>query len=101
MSACLPSDLALSVTYVPSTESTFAIIYGCNERQKQEIEKRVRVAGDRTKYPLLLLGVLAELERERLVSKADQLLDGFTLRSEHLENRLWNPSKDMNNEKTQ
>ncbi|KAI1773637.1 hypothetical protein F4818DRAFT_421211 [Hypoxylon cercidicola] len=101
MSACLPSDLALSITYVPSTESTFAIVYGCTEQQRKEIEKRVRAAGDRTKYPLLLLGVLAELERERLVAKADQLLDGFTLRSEHLENRLWNPSKDMNNEKTQ
>ncbi|KAI0156700.1 hypothetical protein GGR52DRAFT_197402 [Hypoxylon sp. FL1284] len=101
MSTYLPGDLALSVTYVPSTESTFAVLYGCNEQQKLEIEKRIRAAGDRARYPVLLLGLLAELERERLVSKADDLIDGFTLRSDHLENRQWNPSKDMSNEKTQ
>lgn len=101
MSAYLPSDLALSITYIPSTESTFAVMYGCNEQQMREVEKRARVAGDRLKYPLLLLGIFAELERDRLVAKADQLLDGFTIRSEHLENGLWDPTREMNNEKTQ
>lgn len=101
MSAYLPGDLALSVTYIPSTESTFAVMYGCNDQQMREVEKRARVAGDRLKYPLLLLGIFAELERDRLVAKADQLLDGFTIRSEHLENGLWDPTREMNNEKTQ
>lgn len=67
----------------------------------QEIETRIRSAGDRTKYPLLMIGIFVELERERLVSMADQLLDGFTLRSENLENGSWDPSIDMSKEKTQ
>ncbi|OTB11878.1 hypothetical protein K445DRAFT_321591 [Daldinia sp. EC12] len=101
MSKYLPGDLALSVTYIPSTESIFAVMYGCNKDQMQIIESRVRSAGDRTKYPLLMIGILVELEKERLVSMADHLLDGFTLRSEHLENGSWDPSVDMSKEKTQ
>ncbi|KAI0097135.1 hypothetical protein F4814DRAFT_128123 [Daldinia grandis] len=101
MSKYLPGDLALSVTYIPSTESVYAIMYGCNKNQMQEIETRIRSAGDRTKYPLLMIGIFVELERERLISIADQLLDGFTLRSENLENGSWDPSIDMSKEKTQ
>ncbi|KAI1642505.1 uncharacterized protein F4817DRAFT_294831 [Daldinia loculata] len=101
MSKYLPGDLALSVTYIPSTESIYAVMYGCNNNQMQEIETRIRSAGDRTKYPLLMIGIFVELERERLVSMADQLLDGFTLRSENLENGSWDPSIDMSKEKTQ
>ncbi|KAI0012555.1 hypothetical protein F4779DRAFT_568133 [Xylariaceae sp. FL0662B] len=101
MSAYLPGDLALSVTYIPSTESTFAVYYGCRESQMQAIEKRLQLLHDKAKYPLLAVGVFAELERERLVALADQLLDKFTLRSEHLENGSWDPSRDMSNAKTQ
>ncbi|KAI1373025.1 hypothetical protein F4677DRAFT_430786 [Hypoxylon crocopeplum] len=101
MSKYLPGDLALSATYVPSNESTFAVVYGCDEDQMQEIEKLVRLAGDKTKYPLLVIEIFAELERRRLVSMADQLLDGFTLRSEHLENGKWDPSTDMSSDKAQ
>ncbi|KAI2609183.1 hypothetical protein GGR54DRAFT_618761 [Hypoxylon sp. NC1633] len=99
MSKYLPRDLALSVTYVPSIESTFAVVYGCNEDQMQDFEKRIREAGDKTKYPLLLIEIFAELERERLVTMADDLVDSFTLRSEHLESGSWNPSTDMSNDK--
>ncbi|KAI1465106.1 uncharacterized protein F4812DRAFT_132311 [Daldinia caldariorum] len=97
----LSGDLALSVTYIPSTESIYTVMYGCNKDQIKKIESRVRSAGDRIKYPLSMIGILFELEKERLVSIADQLLDKFTLRSEHLENGSWDPSIDMNKEKTQ
>ncbi|CAJ2507581.1 Uu.00g087670.m01.CDS01 [Anthostomella pinea] len=100
-SAYLQNDLALSVTYKPSTGSIFCVVYGCNEQQIEAFMKRVRMAGDRVKYPLLMLGIFAEVERERLVGIADQLLDRFTLRSEHLENRPLDPSTDMNGANTQ
>ncbi|KAI1799225.1 hypothetical protein F4811DRAFT_123599 [Daldinia bambusicola] len=101
MSKYLPGDLALSVTYIPSTESIYAVTYGCNKDQIKKIESRIRSAGDRMKYPLSMIGILVELEKERLISMADHLLDKFTLRSEHLENGSWDPSVDMNKEKTQ
>lgn len=101
MSKYLRGDLALSVTYVPGTRSTFAVIYGCDEHQKQEVEKRIRLAEDKTKYPLLIIGIFAELERERLVDTADQLVDGFALTSERFENESWDPEIHMSNEKTQ
>ncbi|KAI2613200.1 uncharacterized protein GGS25DRAFT_478935 [Hypoxylon fragiforme] len=101
MSKLLPGDLALSVTYIPGTSSTFAVIYGCNEHQKQEVEKRIRLAEDKTKYPLLIIGIFAELERERLVENAEGLVDGFALTSNRFENEAWDASVHMSNEKTQ
>ncbi|OTB02218.1 hypothetical protein M426DRAFT_322794 [Hypoxylon sp. CI-4A] len=101
MSKYYPRDLALSLTYTPSTGSTFVVVYGCDAKQMRQIEKRVRVAGDTVKYPLLLIGIFVELERERLMDVADQLLDKFTLRSEYLENESWNLSDEMNDTKTQ
>ncbi|KAI1105658.1 hypothetical protein F4804DRAFT_117400 [Jackrogersella minutella] len=101
MSSYLPRDLALSLTYVPSTDSTFAVVYGCNDNQVQEIERRIQSAGEKTKYPLLMIGLFTELERDRLVTMIDTLVDGFTLRSDHLESPSWNPATDMSNEKTQ
>ena len=35
-------------------------------------------------YPLLIAGIFAELERERLVARVEDLLDRFTLRTEML-----------------
>lgn len=101
MSAYLPDDLALSVTFFPRTSTTFAVVYGCNNAQMEEIEKRIQRAGDSTEHPLLLMGIFAELERKRLVDLADKLLDNFTLRSEHLENGIWDPSVELNATKAQ
>ncbi|KAI1640422.1 hypothetical protein F4809DRAFT_590041 [Biscogniauxia mediterranea] len=101
MSANLPGNLALSATCVPSNGSVFCAVYGCNERQIQEIEKRVRLSGEKSKYPFLMVGVFAELEREQLVAAVDKLVDSFALRSEHLEDRSWDVGTEMSNEKTQ
>jgi hypothetical protein len=101
MSAYLPNDIALSVTFIPQIRSVFAIIYGCSSSQLLSLEKRVKAAGHAANHPLLLVGILAELERERLVGIADDLIDKFTLRSEILENIYWNPQQDMNSQKTQ
>ncbi|KAI1444957.1 hypothetical protein F5Y02DRAFT_427376 [Annulohypoxylon stygium] len=101
MSATLPGDLALSLAYVPSKDTTFAVIYGCNEEQMDDIENRIKEAGDKTKYPLLLVGLLVELERERLLEKAEDLVDDFTLRSDYFDSESTKIAADISNEKTQ
>ncbi|KAI1456699.1 hypothetical protein F4805DRAFT_217188 [Annulohypoxylon moriforme] len=100
MSASLPGDLAVSLTYVPSKDTTFAVIYGCNEDQMVDIERRVKGAKDKTQYPLLMIGLLAELERERLLAEAEELVDDFTLRDDYF-NESTKIAADINNEKTQ
>ncbi|KAI1134865.1 hypothetical protein F5Y05DRAFT_416761 [Hypoxylon sp. FL0543] len=95
MSQHLPQDLALSLTYAPDTDSTFAVVYGCNEHQTRAIGQRVQSVGVQTSYPLSMLGIFAELERERLVAMVDKLVDGFALQSGRLESRM----TDMSNAK--
>lgn len=101
MSASLPHDLALSVTYFPETHEIFAVVYGCNDSQIQEIEQRIKSAGSKTEHPFLLVGLFVELERKRLVNLANTLIDRFTLKSRHLEKGLWNTSTAMDAEKAE
>jgi len=81
MSTSLPDDLALSVTFVPSTAHTYAVVYGCSLEQTQAIETRLRSAGRHTDHPLLIAGIFAELERQRLIAATDSLVDRFALSS--------------------
>ncbi|KAK0725507.1 hypothetical protein B0H67DRAFT_659078 [Lasiosphaeris hirsuta] len=85
-------DLALSTTYIPSLRKVYCVIYGCSTAQMKAIEKRIWAAGDCTDHPLLLTGILAELEREKLVNMAEDLVDQFTLGSDVLENKSWDPN---------
>lgn len=90
MAAAIPNDLALSTSYIPSQNTTYSILYGCNERQVQEIWKRISAVSTSSQHshmhPLLTMGIFVELERTRLVNKADKLADEFTLGSDILEN---------------
>ncbi|XDG00419.1 hypothetical protein ABKA04_000034 [Annulohypoxylon sp. FPYF3050] len=101
MSSSLPGDLALSLTYVPSKDTTFAVIYGCHKDQIDDIEKRIEGAGDKTEYPLLLVGLLVELERERTLAEAEKLVDAFTLRSDYFDSESTEIAADISNEQTQ
>ncbi|KAK4460463.1 hypothetical protein QBC42DRAFT_272228 [Cladorrhinum samala] len=91
MAASLPNDLALSTTYIPHRKTTFTVIYGANDDQTHSIWERIRSAGESIHHPLLALGIFMELERERLISTAEHLADQFTLGSDVLENRSWDP----------
>ncbi|EQB54938.1 hypothetical protein CGLO_05189 [Colletotrichum gloeosporioides Cg-14] len=103
MATTLPDDLALSSTYIPSTGSTFAVVYGCTERQMSDIEARIRRSNEQLNHPLLMSGIFVELERKRLVLSVDQLVDEFTLKSDELESEPWNmdPKADEDGQKTQ
>lgn len=99
MAAALPDDLALSSTYIPSDNTTYTVIYGCNKDQLDEIWDRVRSssAANNVDHPLLALGIFLELDRIRLINMADKLADEFTLGSDILGTRVW----DANNPKMQ
>ncbi|TQN65043.1 hypothetical protein CSHISOI_10381 [Colletotrichum shisoi] len=105
MSASLPDDLAMCTTYIPDANSTFAVVYGCNDEQMRDIERRMRRADGQLQHPLLMPGIFAELERTRLAEKAEKLLDHFTLRSERLNStskaQPWSPESDEDGKRTQ
>ncbi|KAM7210133.1 hypothetical protein V8F06_014483 [Rhypophila decipiens] len=89
MAAAIPNDLALSTSYIPSQNTTYSILYGCNECQVKEIWNRITTISMSSQHshmhPLLTMGIFIELERTRLVNKADKLADEFTLGSDILE----------------
>jgi hypothetical protein len=60
-----PSDLALSATYYPGNGFTFAILYGTSPSLEKEILRRLRFIGEEAAHPLLIPGILAELELAR------------------------------------
>jgi hypothetical protein len=60
---------------------TLGIIYGCNEDQKKDIIQRLETLELAYNHPILLPGVLVQLESIRLVGMVEKLLDSFTLRA--------------------
>ncbi|KAH8805504.1 hypothetical protein F5884DRAFT_679762 [Xylogone sp. PMI_703] len=80
-SSVLPDDIAISSTFFPGSCLNLALIYGCNEKQKQQIMHRIEAFNLAYNHPILLPGLLAELERIRLFDQVDSLLDNFTFRA--------------------
>lgn len=83
--------MALSITYIPSTHSTYAIVYGCTPGTIEEITRRLSLVGDAICHPLLLPGIFAELERERHFELVE---DGLTQRMQFVTNLLENNTYD-------
>ncbi|KAK0610877.1 hypothetical protein B0T14DRAFT_570807 [Immersiella caudata] len=92
MSTSLPADLALSTTFIPSMQHSYSIVYGCNPTQMRGTERRLRSAGRYMSHPLLLAGIFAELERERLIAEVDGLVDKFAASSSIPEDAKWDPN---------
>jgi len=65
------SDLALSATYNPQSGLAFAIVYGSTFAVEQEILERLRTIGVEAAHPLLLPGIIAELELTRHTGLVD------------------------------
>lgn len=80
-SSLFPEDLALSSVFFAKSELALTVIYGCSERQKREIIQRLDTVDLAYNHPILPSGLLAELERIRLVGRVDDLLDGFALKA--------------------
>lgn len=57
------------------------ILYGCSQRQRQDIICRVDSIDPASNHPLLPAGLVTELERIRLGERVDDLMDHFTLKA--------------------
>ncbi|KAH7153549.1 hypothetical protein EDB81DRAFT_456648 [Dactylonectria macrodidyma] len=72
----------MALTHDPESCTTFAIVFGCNEIHRKQIEARIAaVIPMALAHPALLPGILAELERKRLTGLVEDTLDRFTLRA--------------------
>ncbi|KAK4206876.1 hypothetical protein QBC37DRAFT_434311 [Rhypophila decipiens] len=96
MAAAIPNDIALSTAYIPSQNTTYSILYGCNQDQLREVWKRISIMSTSSHHshmhPLLTMGIFIELERTRLVNSADKLAVEFTLGSDILGSNSWDAS---------
>ncbi|ORY00553.1 hypothetical protein BCR34DRAFT_546839 [Clohesyomyces aquaticus] len=60
-----PTDLALSSTYLPGSGLNFSILYGCPYLIEENIIRRLKHVTSEAAHPLLLPGILTELELQR------------------------------------
>ncbi|KAK3321326.1 hypothetical protein B0T19DRAFT_487681 [Cercophora scortea] len=78
-SSALPDDVALSSTYFPEMDLSVAVMYGCNKRQKWQVARQLEACDLAYNHPILLPGLLFELDRYRLVQSVEELLDKSVL----------------------
>ncbi|KAF5013626.1 hypothetical protein FDECE_387 [Fusarium decemcellulare] len=85
-------DMALSVSFCPKTLTTYAVLYGCDDKTAELITKRLTQTDHPIFHPMILPMVLADLERERQVAllradgeKIEQLTWDLTLNKETFE----------------
>ncbi|KAK8081321.1 hypothetical protein PG996_000102 [Apiospora saccharicola] len=65
-------DLAVTVTYLPHSQKIFCIMLGCDDTIEANVRDRLMGAGNELFYPLLVPGILVELERSRHVKIIDR-----------------------------
>ncbi|KAK3296415.1 uncharacterized protein B0H64DRAFT_169712 [Chaetomium fimeti] len=80
------NDMALTVTHFPEQKLTFALLFGASEGQERSVLARLRTAGPDTAHPMLLPGILAELERKRQMEIADEMIDELEMQIFQLDN---------------
>ncbi|KAK1714480.1 uncharacterized protein CLUP02_15786 [Colletotrichum lupini] len=59
-------DMALTATYFPHTQLTFAILFGCPANIERHILGRLSRVKQYSSYPLVLPAIFAELESDRM-----------------------------------
>ncbi|KAI0856034.1 hypothetical protein F4860DRAFT_494480 [Xylaria cubensis] len=80
-----PMDLALTITCFPRCNLKFAVIFGCDLSVEEEILNRLLLAQNDASHPMLLPGILAEIERKRHVQIVDDIVDEVEARIFQLE----------------
>ena len=81
------NDLAMSSTYCIASKLALAIIYGCTPESQAQIEQRIgwavhEQAATIASHPLLLAGILVEMERKRLNTMVDMEIDATFVRTD-------------------
>ncbi|KAI2463873.1 hypothetical protein F4781DRAFT_426010 [Annulohypoxylon bovei var. microspora] len=91
MSSDWLQDMAVSSTYLVQKMLSFSVFYGCSEEQSSKIEKRLFDAGKSVYHPMLALGILVELDRDRLVAQVESVTDSFVSFMEDLSHTTYDP----------
>ncbi len=78
--------MALTVTHFPGQKLTFALLLGASEEQEKSVLTRLKYADADTAHPMLLPGILAELERKRQMEIADEMIDELEMQIFRLDN---------------
>ncbi|KAI0867807.1 hypothetical protein GGS24DRAFT_495053 [Hypoxylon argillaceum] len=92
-------DLGLSVTFVPRTLSTYAVMYGCDAKTTENISRRLVGSDLSSLHPMVLVVLFAEIERDRLDNlvrnKISQLIQQIIGISDN--NNYYTPNLDRKN----
>lgn len=70
----------MTATYFPHCGLTYAILFGCPLSVEKEIIKRLSFATAETAHPLLMPGIIAELERARHFNIVEATIDELETR---------------------
>ncbi|KAG7056116.1 protein kinase [Colletotrichum scovillei] len=65
-------DMALTATYFPHSRLTFAILFGCTADVEKNIFNRLSRAKDRVYHPMILPGIFAEIEKDRMAKVVER-----------------------------
>ncbi|KAK0619098.1 hypothetical protein B0T14DRAFT_518561 [Immersiella caudata] len=68
-------DLAMSCTFFPHCNLTFAIVFGSTPTVDTEITKRITLASEDAAHPLLVAGIILELQRTRHAGIVENSID--------------------------
>ncbi|KAB5571981.1 hypothetical protein GE09DRAFT_1097788 [Coniochaeta sp. 2T2.1] len=60
-----PGDLAVSSVFYPKSGFTAAVVFGCSQSVKEEIAERMSRLENSTSHPLVIMGMIAEIELKR------------------------------------
>ena len=66
MTSEFANNLAVSSTYFAETRQTLAVIYGCNPSQMERVERLLLGSPEVHSHPMLVIGLFAELQCNRL-----------------------------------
>jgi Mg2+ and Co2+ transporter CorA len=70
-----PGDLALSSTYLPGSGVSFSILYGCPFATEETVIRRLKHITTEAAHPLLLPGILVELELKRHIKLIESTIN--------------------------
>lgn len=66
--------MAVSSVFYPETGFTAAVVFGCSEDIAEEIIGRVENSEDACAHPMLIMGIIAEIEKERHIKLVQEKL---------------------------
>ncbi|KAK0609729.1 hypothetical protein B0T17DRAFT_501272, partial [Bombardia bombarda] len=73
-------DLALASTYFPVSGLNYGIVFGCTLGIEDEILRRLSFSSMDAAHPLLMFGIIAEIERSRHIKIVEDTIIGLETR---------------------